>query len=124
MDSQQVVQALGNMTVMELCALTRQLEAEWGVVAAPQAYAPVGSPVVTLEITEEQTEFTVELTGAAPDKKIAVIKAVREITGLGLKEAKDCVEGAPEVLKEGISKADAEDFKKKLEEAGGVVSVR
>ncbi|HEU4413058.1 MAG TPA: 50S ribosomal protein L7/L12 [Polyangiaceae bacterium] len=120
----QLVDHLSKMTVMDLAGLITELENKWGVKAAPVAVAgPAGGggPAV-VEKKEEQTEFTVELSEAGANK-INVIKVVREITGLGLKEAKDLVEGAPKNLKEGISKADADEIKKKLEEAGAKVKL-
>jgi len=120
----QIVEHLSNLPVIQIAELIKTLEEKWGVKAAPVAMAmgpaqagPAAAPV------EEKTEFTVELKEAGANK-ISVIKVVREITGLGLKEAKDLVEGAPKPLKEGVSKADAEEFKKKLEEAGAKVELK
>ena len=119
---EQVKGFIKNMSLLEAAALVKELEEELGVsaaapvaVAAPQAGAP--------SVEEEQTEFSAVLTGAG-DKKIQVIKVVRELTTLGLKEAKDLVEGAPKAVKEGVSKADAETIKKKIEEAGGKVEIK
>jgi large subunit ribosomal protein L7/L12 len=123
---EQVVDFLSKMTVMDLASLTKELEDKWGVKAAAVAVAaPVGaqSSGAPAAATAEQTEFTVTLKEAGGNK-IGVIKAVREVTNLGLKEAKDMVDGAPKVVKEGISKADAETIKKKLEEAGAKVEVK
>lgn len=121
---EQLVDHLSKLTVMDLAGLIKELEDKWGVKAAPVAVAgAVGPAPAVAEKKEEQTEFTVELSEAGANK-INVIKVVREITGLGLKEAKDLVEGAPKTLKEGISKADAEEIKKKLEEAGATVEVK
>ncbi len=127
MNPDQIVEALSKMTVMDLVALTKKLEETWGVKAAPVAVAagPVGAGPSEAPKAEEKTEFTVTLDGLAdPAKKINVIKVVREITNLGLKEAKDLVEGAPKPVKENVSKQDAEAIKKKLEEGGAKVSVK
>lgn len=123
MDTQQVVEALGNMSVMQLIELTRELEQQWGVSATPPAVIQVQEAPPTVTHTE-QTEFTVELTGFPADKKMAVLKTIREITGLGLKEAKDFVEAAPKVVRELVAKADADEVKARLEAAGAVVTVR
>ena len=124
---EQVVDFLSKMTVMDLAALTKELEDKWGVKAAPVAVAAVGGAAPAAgggaAAVAEQTEFAVILKEAGA-KKIEVIKVVRELTQLGLKEAKDLVDGAPKNLKEGVSKADAENFKKKLEEAGAKVEVK
>ena len=123
----QVVDFLSNLPVIQLSGLIKTLEDKWGVKAAPVAVAagpaaagPAGGAAAP---AEEKTEFNVDLKEAGGNK-IAVIKVVREITGLGLKEAKDLVEGAPKTLKEGVSKAEAEDMKKKLEEAGAKVELK
>jgi large subunit ribosomal protein L7/L12 len=110
------------LTVLELSELVKALEVEFGVSASAPA-AVAAAPVAAAAVAEEQTEFDVILTeiGAA---KISVIKAVREITGLGLKEAKDLVDGAPKAVKEKTSKADAEDIKKKLEDAGAKAEIK
>jgi large subunit ribosomal protein L7/L12 len=113
----QVVDFLSNMPVIQIAELIKTLEDKWGVKAAPAAVAVAAGPAAVAAVVEEKTEFTVELKEAGANK-INVIKVVREITGLGLKEAKDLVEAAPKALKEGVSKAEAEDFKKRLEEAG------
>jgi large subunit ribosomal protein L7/L12 len=119
-----VVDYLSNLPVIQMADLIKTLEDKWGVKAAPVAVAaPAGAAAAAAAPVEEKTEFTVELAGAGANK-INVIKVVREITGLGLKEAKDLVEGAPKVLKEGISKADAEEIKKKLEDAGAKVELK
>jgi large subunit ribosomal protein L7/L12 len=123
---EQVVDFLSNMPVIQLAEMIKTLEDKWGVKAAPVAVAAApgaaagGAPAAA---AEEKTEFNVELKESGANK-IAVIKVVREITGLGLKEAKDLVEGAPKTLKEGVSKADADDMKKKLEEAGAKVELK
>jgi large subunit ribosomal protein L7/L12 len=120
----QVVDFLSKMTVLDLAALTKELEDKWGVKAAPVAVAATAGPAAAAAApAAEQTEFTVVLTDAGANK-IGVIKAVREVTNLGLKEAKDLVDGAPKTVKEGVSKADAETIKKKLVEAGAKVDVK
>jgi len=122
---EQVVDFLSNLPVIQLAELIKTLEDKWGVKAAPVAVAagPAAGPAAAAAPAEEKTEFNVDLKEAGGNK-IAVIKVVREITGLGLKEAKDLVEGAPKTLKEGVSKAEAEDMKKKLEEAGAKVELK
>ena len=121
----QVKEFLGKMTVLELAALTKDLEAAWGVsAAAPVAVAAVGGAAAAeAPKAEEKTEFDVVLKEAGANK-IQVIKVVRELTGLGLKEAKDAVDGSPTTLKEGVSKGDAEGFKAKLEAAGAKVEIK
>ncbi|MCC6647786.1 MAG: 50S ribosomal protein L7/L12 [Polyangiaceae bacterium] len=119
----QLVDHLSKMSVMDIASLIKTLEDKWGVKAAPVAVAgPAAAAAPAAAPAEAQTEFNVELSEAGANK-INVIKVVREITGLGLKEAKDLVEGAPKMLKEGVAKADAEDMKKKLEEAGAKVKL-
>jgi large subunit ribosomal protein L7/L12 len=114
----QVVDFLSNMPVIQLAELVKELETKWGVSAAPVAVAAVGGAAAGgAAAAEEKTEFNVILADGGANK-INVIKAVREITSLGLKEAKDLVEGAPKPIKEGIGKEEAEDIKKKLEAAG------
>jgi large subunit ribosomal protein L7/L12 len=110
------------LTVLELSELVKALEVEFGVSAAAPA-AAAAAPVATAAAVEEQTEFDVILLEAGASK-IGVIKAVREITGLGLKDAKDLVDGAPKAIKEKVSKSDADDIKKKLEDAGAKVEVK
>jgi large subunit ribosomal protein L7/L12 len=122
----QVKDYLKNLSLMEAAALVKELEQELGVSAAAPvaiAAAPAAGGGAAPAAAAEQTEFTVVLTGSG-DKKIQVIKVVRELTGLGLKEAKDLVDGAPKPVKEGIAKAEAETVKKKLEEAGGTVELK
>ena len=115
-----ILDAVANMTVTEIVDLISAMEEKFGVTAAVAvAAAPAGAAAVA----EEQTEFDVIMTGFG-DNKVAVIKVVRGITGLGLKEAKDAVEGVPTVLKEGVSKAEAENFKKELLEAGATVEIK
>jgi large subunit ribosomal protein L7/L12 len=120
---EQVVDFLSKMSVLDLAGLTKELEDKWGVKAAPVAVAAAAGPAAAAAPVVEQTEFTVVLTEAGANK-IGVIKAVREVTNLGLKEAKDLVDGAPKTVKEGVSKADAEAMKKKLVDAGAKVDVK
>ena len=125
-DLAKLVEELSNLTVLEAAELSKMLEEKWGVsAAAPVAVAaiPGGGGGEAAAAAEEKTEFDVILADAG-DKKINVIKEVRAITGLGLKEAKDLVEAAPKPVKEGVSKAEAEELKKKLEEAGAKVDVK
>lgn len=118
----EILNAVAEMSVMDLVDLISAIEEKFGVsAAAPMAIAVAGADAGAA--VEEQTEFNVVLTGFG-DKKVGVIKVVRELTGLGLKEAKDLVESAPAVIKEAIPKAEAEDIKKKLEEAGGAVEIK
>ena len=120
---EQIADDLSNLTVLEAAELSKMLEEKWGVsAAAPVAVAAAGGADAGGS-AEEKTEFDVILTGAG-DKKINVIKEVRAITGLGLKEAKDLVEGAPQPVKEAVSKDEAAELKTKLEEAGAVVEVK
>ena len=123
--SEQIVDYLSNLPVIQIAALIKTLEDKWGVKAAPAAVAVSGAAPAAAAAApvEEQTEFNVNLKEAGANK-IAVIKVVREITGLGLKEAKDLVEGAPKTLKEGVSKAESEEMKKKLEDAGAKVELK
>jgi large subunit ribosomal protein L7/L12 len=114
-----ILEAVSNMTIMEIVDLISAMEEKFGVSAAVAAAAPAAVAAVV----EEQTEFDVILTSFG-ENKVAVIKTVRSITGLGLKEAKDAVEGVPTVLKEGIPKAEAEDIKKQLTEAGATVEIK
>ncbi len=119
----QVIDYLSNLSVMDIAALTTDLEEKWGVSAAPVAVAGAAMPGDAAAPAEEPTEFDVILKNFGA-KKIQVIKALRELTSLGLKEAKDLVESAPKAVKEGIGKDDAESVKKKLEEAGAEVEVK
>ena len=120
---QQIVEDLSSLTVLEAAELSKMLEEKWGVsAAAPVAVAAVAGGGEAAA-AEEKTEFDVIL-AAAGDKKINVIKVVRQVTSLGLKEAKELVDGAPNKVKEGISKAEAEELKKQLEEAGATVSLK
>jgi large subunit ribosomal protein L7/L12 len=124
-DLKKIVTELSALTVLEAAELSKMLEEHWGVSAAAPvaAAASGGGGAAPAEAVEEKTEFDVILT-AAGDKKIEVIKEVRAITALGLKEAKDLVEAAPKAVKEGVSKAEAEDIKKKLEAAGAKVDIK
>ncbi len=120
---EKIVEDLSALTVLEAAELSKMLEEKWGVsAAAPVAVAAAGGGAPAAA-AEEKTEFTVQLTSAG-DKKIEVIKEVRAITGLGLKEAKDLVEGAPKPVKEGVNKADAQKFKEQLEKAGAKVDLK
>ena len=124
LSQEQLVEELSSWTVADIAGLVKALETKWGVSAAPIAVAGAGGGAAAAAAPkEEQTEFTVELTGGG-DKKIQVIKVVREVTSLGLAEAKKLVEEAPKVVKDGLSKADAEELKKKLEEAGATVALK
>ncbi|MGH2571156.1 MAG: 50S ribosomal protein L7/L12 [bacterium] len=120
-----VVDLIGSMTVLEVADLVKEMETKFGVTAAAPMMAMPGMMAGGggAAVAEEQTEFSVILVSSG-DKKIQVIKVVRAITGLGLKEAKELVDGAPKPVKEGVSKADAEDIKKQLEEAGGTVELK
>ena len=121
-DIAKLVEELSKLTVLEAADLAKALEEAWGVSAAA-AVAVAAGPAAAAEAVEEQTEFDVILTGDG-GKKIQVIKEVRAITGLGLTEAKTLVESAPKALKEGVNKAEAEEIKKKIEEAGGTVELK
>ena len=121
-DLQKIVDDLSGLTVLEAAELAKLLEEKWGVSAAA-AVAVAGPAAAAAAPVEEKTEFTVVL-AAAGEKKIEVIKEVRAITGLGLKEAKDLVEGAPKNVKEGVNKAESEEIKKKLEAAGAKVELK
>ena len=126
MDKEQLISTLEGMTVLELNGLVKELEERWGVsAAAPVAAAagPAAGGAAAAVVEEEQTEFSVVLTDAGANK-IQVIKAVRELTSLGLKEAKDVVDGAPKAVKEGVSKDEANAAKAKLEEAGAKVEIK
>ena len=122
----QIIDSLSNLTVMQIADLTKKLEEKWGVKAAPVAVAGpagAGAGAAAAAPAAEQTEFTVILANAGGNK-IQVIKAIREITNLGLKEAKDLVEGAPKPVKENVPQAEADAVKKKLEDAGAKVSIK
>jgi large subunit ribosomal protein L7/L12 len=126
-DIQAIANDLSSLTVLQVAELVKTLEEKWGVsaaAAAPVMMAAAGAPAAgAAAAAEEQTEFAVHLTGAG-DKKINVIKVVREVTSLGLKEAKDLVDGAPKIVKEGVSKDEAAAIKKKFEEVGATVEVK
>ena len=125
-DLQKIADDLSGLTVLEASELTKILEEKWGVSAAAPvavAAAPAGQAGADSSASEEKTEFEIHL-ATSGEKKINVIKEVRTITGLGLKEAKDLVEGAPSKLKDGVGKEDAEKFKKQLEEAGATVELK
>ena len=123
-----IVASLSKLSVMEVVELKNALEKEWGVTAAaPVAMVAAGGAAAggaAAAPAEEKTEFTVILKEYPADKKVGVIKVVRELTGLGLKEAKDLVEGVPGTVKEGVNKADSDNMKKKLEEAGAKVEIK
>ena len=121
---EQILEAISNMTIMEVVDLVKMMEDKFGVTAAaPVAVAAVAAGGAA-PAAEEQTEFTIMMKAYPADKKVVVIKVIREITGLGLKEAKDLVEGAPSTVKEAVSKADAEKIKKQLEDVGATVEVK
>ncbi|MFZ4768144.1 MAG: 50S ribosomal protein L7/L12 [Roseimicrobium sp.] len=121
----EILDAISSMTLIEVTELISAMETKFGVTAAaPVAAAAAGPAAAAAAPAEEQTEFTVTLKEYPADKKVTVIKVIREITGLGLKEAKDLVEAVPSTVKEGISKADTDGIKKKLEEAGAKVEVK
>ena len=123
---EEIVGTLSELTILEVADLVKKLEEKWGVsAAAPVVVAGAGAPAATsaAPVAVEKEDFDVVLTGSG-EKKIQVIKVVRELTGLGLKEAKDLVDGAPKTVKEAVAKADADDMKKKLEEAGGSVELK
>jgi len=123
LSKEEILDAVAGMTVLELSELIKMMEDKFGVSAAAAAVAVAAPAAAAAPAAEEQTEFTVML-GAAGEKKVEVIKVVRAATGLGLKEAKDLVDGAPKAVKEGISKADAEALKKQLEDAGAKVELK
>lgn len=121
---EEILDAISSMTVMEIVDLVKMMEDKFGVTAAaPVAMAAVGGAAAAAPVAEEQTEFTVTMTSFGANK-VGVIKVIREITGLGLKEAKDLVEGVPSLIKESIPKADADAIKKKLEEAGAAAEIK
>ena len=119
----EILDAIASMTVLDLSELIKEMEEKFGVSAAAAAVAVAAAPAAAAAAAEEKTEFDVILTGAG-DNKVNVIKAVRELTSLGLKEAKDLVDGAPKAVKEAVSKADADAAAKKLIEAGATVEVK
>jgi len=121
---EEILEAISNMTVMEVVDLVKMMEDKFGVTAAAPMAVAAGGAAAAAPVVEEQTEFTVILKAYPADKKVGTIKVIREITGLGLKEAKDLVEGAPSTVKEGVSKADADKIKKQLADAGAEVEVK
>ncbi len=121
---EQILEAISNMTLMEVVDLVKMMEDKFGVTAAAPVAAAAAGAGAAAPAAEEKTEFTVTLKAYPAEKKVTVIKVIREITGLGLKEAKDLVEGAPSTVKDGVSKADAEKFKKQLEDGGATVEVK
>ena len=123
LSNEDILSAIADMSVMDVVELVSAMEEKFGVSAAAVAAAPVAAAADAGAAAEEKTEFNVMLTSFG-DKKVAVIKAVRTITGLGLKEAKDLVESAPAAIKEGASKAEADDIQKQLEEAGASVELK
>ena len=123
LSKQEILDAVAGMSVLELSELIKMMEEKFGVSAAAAAVSVAAAPAAAAAPAEEKTEFTVVL-AATGEKKVEVIKVVRAATGLGLKEAKDLVDGAPKPVKEGISKADADALKKQLEEAGATVEVK
>lgn len=124
-NKEEILDAISNMTIIEIVDLVKMMEEKFGVsAAAPVAMAAAAPGAAAAAPVEEQTEFTVVLKEYPADKKVTVIKVVREATGLGLKEAKDLVEGVPSTVKEGVNKADAEKIKKSLEDAGAKVEVK
>ena len=122
-DLNKIIEDLSSLTVVEAAELSKQLEEKWGVTAAAPVAAAAAAGGAAAPAGEEKSEFSIFLASAG-DKKINVIKEVRAITGLGLKEAKDLVEGAPKEIKGGVAKKDAEEFKKKLEAAGAKVELK
>jgi len=122
---EEILDAISKLTLMEVVELVADFEKKFGVTAAaPVAVAAAAPGAAAAAPAEEKTEFTVVLKEYAADKKVGIIKVVRELTGLGLKEAKDLVEGVPQTVKEGVNKADSDSMKKKLEEAGAKVEIK
>ena len=121
---EQILESISNMTIMEVVDLVKMMEDKFGVTAAAPVAIAAAAGGAAAPVAEEKTEFTVILKAYPADKKVTVIKVIREITGLGLKEAKDLVEGAPSTVKESVSKADSEKFKKQLEDASAQVEVK
>src|SRR5438270_13024951 len=120
----EILDAISKMTLMEVVELISDMEKQFGVTAAAPVAAAAGPAAAAAAPVEEKTEFTVTLKEYPADKKVTVIKVIREITGLGLKEAKDLVEGVPSVVKEAVNKADSDAIKKKLEDAGAKVEIK
>ena len=123
LSKEDIVEGLDALPIMDIVEIVKSLEDKWGVSAAAPVAVAAGPAAGAAEVAEEKTEFDVVLTSFG-EAKVAVIKAVRTITGLGLKEAKDAVEGTPSTIKEGVSKDEAEEVKKQLEEAGGSVELK
>ncbi len=121
---EQILESISNMTIMDVVDLVKMMEDKFGVTAAAPVAVAAAAGGAAAPAVEEQTEFTVILKAYPAEKKVTVIKVIREITGLGLKEAKDLVEGAPSTVKESVSKADSEKFKKQLEDGGATVEVK
>ena len=121
---EQILESISNMTIMEVVDLVKMMEEKFGVTAAVPMAAAAAAAGAAAPVAEEQTEFTVTMKAYPAEKKVTVIKVIREITGLGLKEAKDLVEGAPSLVKESVSKADSEKIKKQLEDVGATVEVK
>jgi large subunit ribosomal protein L7/L12 len=121
---EEILDSISKMSVMDVVDLVKMMEDKFGVTAAAPMAAAAAGPAAAAAKVEEKTEFAVHMTAVDPAKKVNVIKVVREITGLGLKEAKDMVEGAPVTVKDGVAKADAEAMKKKLEEGGAKVELK
>jgi large subunit ribosomal protein L7/L12 len=119
-----ILDAISKMSIMEVVELISDMEKKFGVTAAAPVAIAAAGPAAAAAVVEEKTEFTVVLKEYPADKKVTVIKVVRELTGLGLKEAKDLVEGVPATVKDGVNKADSEGMKKKLEEAGAKVEIK
>jgi large subunit ribosomal protein L7/L12 len=124
MSKEDVLEAIAKMSVMDVVELVKMMEDKFGVTAAAPVAVAAGPAAAAAPAAAEQTEFTVILSAVDAAKKVNVIKVVREITGLGLKEAKDLVEGAPQTLKDGVNKADSAAMKAKVEEAGGKVTLK
>jgi len=118
-----ILNSISNMTILEIVDLVKMMEDKFGVTAAAPVAMAAAAPGAAAPVAEEKTEFTITMTDFGANK-VGVIKVIREITGLGLKEAKDLVEGVPSVVKEGVSKADADGIKKKLEEAGAKADIK
>ena len=121
---EQILESISNMTIMEVVDLVKMMEEKFGVTAAAPVAMAAAAGAAAAPAAEEQTEFTVTLKAYPAEKKVTVIKVIREITGLGLKEATDLVEGAPSTVKEAVSKADAEKIKKQLEDVSATVEVK
>jgi large subunit ribosomal protein L7/L12 len=124
-NKEEILNTIANLTILEVVDLVKAMEEKFGVTAAaPVAVAAAAAGAAPAAPVEEQTEFTVTLKEYPPEKKVTVIKVVREVTGLGLKEAKDLVEGVPSIVKDAVNKADSEKIKKSLEDAGAKVEVK